>query len=125
MNDLRLKQGKLNEAYYLQTYIDQTIDQFNLKDKMKQQRSFKDCKEGGCNHSRAKFDSKKFCSLHNQDDTNKKLLEQTNSASATLQQSNFQLFRMMFSSKSNIMSIHFLNLNPYQMSIQSYRHLMS
>lgn len=38
---------------------------------------------------------------------------QLSTSAAATQQANFQVFRFMWSTKSNVMSIHYLNLNPY------------
>lgn len=46
---------------------------------------------------------------------------QLSTSAAATQQANFQVFRLMWSKKSNVMAIHYLNLNPYQIQTQGYK----
>ena len=43
---------------------------------------------------------------------------------ATVHQSNYQVFRMLFSPKSQTLSIHFINMNPYSLSVQNFKEIM-
>jgi len=48
----------------------------------------------------------------------------TSVAASALLQNTFSCFRFLYSSKSHVLSIHYLNMNPYQLQPANYRRIM-
>jgi hypothetical protein len=86
------------------------VEQLALKDYLNSAKSFKPKTGDGCLHSQSKF--KQILKTY---DPSEQASKQDAGATANtgLQSQNFQAFRLLYSKKSRIMSIHFINLNPF------------
>ena len=101
-----------NERVYLAYYAESVIEQFSLHSEMKEAVETPQKREYGCGHT-----TKKFINV-NQGMANDNMMknEKNDMSTTAIQQQlqNFQTFRLMWSKNSKIMSIHMVNLNPFQ-----------
>lgn len=116
----------LNDRVYLSTYVEQIIDQLSLKEA---QNEATQKRTGRCPHAGAKFNQgSQGIDMDRAQQTKAESGgggaaggPQLSTTAAATQQANFQVFRLMWSKKSQIMAIHYLNLNPYQIQTQGYK----
>lgn len=116
--DQRLDDSQLNDRLYLAHYAEQIVDQFSLKDCQNQAmgRLQESWLKAECKHTLSKFTKHAHGLLHEGCSRTEKESSAggVSSASASAN-SNFQAFRFLWSSKSQILTVHYIQLNPYML----------
>lgn len=121
------EQHQLNDRVYLANYVEQIVDLFSLKDNQNYQmgrnhkifNQHEKLGDGHCRHSLSKFVNQTNGILNDASKTDKDTSSISNTNSSAAANSNFQVFRFLWSTKSQILTIHFLQLNPYMLPIQT------
>lgn len=112
-----------NESLYLANYAHEAVEKFSLAENLNTRKSYKQ-KEGQCGHTAVKFAEGRLGLENDGRQTRSEANPNQSSSLSTLNQNNFQVFRLLYSPTSKVLAIHYLNLNPYGLPIQNYRNLM-
>lgn len=112
---------QLNDRLYLAHYAEQIVDQFSLKDCQNQamgrteENWLKPATDKECKHTLSKFTKQAHGLLQDGSSRAERDASVGGVSNAAAAHSNFQAFRFLWSSKSQILSVHFIQLNPYML----------